>query len=194
MENTTEIDWENDPIMTSELDEKIRIYLQSQENLLPDVDLLFDECTGSSLSTPSEFSVDTPSSTALTVSTRSTGSGSPVKSQCPKAPLTEVSVQTESPTTTKSTTLPTKINLNPLQMPPPKQKLLKRPASTWESPAEKRMKYESKLTRYTAKKQMYFERFRSMKNKLRKLQIPNSLPPDVETIKLFDEVSSFFHS
>ena len=183
------IDWDNDPILNNELDERIRVYLQHQGEALPNIDALFDEQSISSLSTPSEFSVNTPSST-----TTSNGpSESPVQllNDSPVEETVEIPAQTVVPPIKTATVTPERI-LETLTMPPPSNSAVKRPAMVWEPPAAKRIKYETKLIRYTAKKQMYFERFRSMKTRLRKIQIPNSVPPDTETIKLFEEVKFHF--
>ena len=184
MENT-EIDWENDPILNDELDERIRVYLQSNGDELPNIDALFDEQSLSSISTPSEFSVNTPSS--VNTPGGQSESSTETMAQSPTKIITEASasavIENKKPEVEPAAILAA------LTMPPPPETAVKRAAPKWEPPAAKRIKYETKLTRYTAKKQMYFERFRSMKTKLRKLQIPNSLPPDPETIQLFDEVN-----
>ena len=184
----TEIDWENDPILNTDLDERIRLYLQTDGEELPELKGLFDEQSVSTISTPSEFSISTPSSTATSAEQRDlpvVGTPDQVGST---SQTVEATVQT-TPSMTEASTFSAEKVLATLTAPTSTVTGIKRQASRWEPPAAKRVKYETKLVRYQAKKQSYFERFLSMKTRLRKLKIPNSLPPDAETIKLFEEVS-----
>ena len=185
MEN--EIDWENDPILNSELDERIRLFLQTSNEELPEIKGLFDEQSVSSISTPSEFSVNTPSSTATTTDHKQLPTVSSIEQERSLSQTAEATVQT-TPSVAESATFSAEKVLATLTAQTSVGSGVKRQALRWDPPAEKRVKYETKLVRYQAKKQSYFERFLSMKTKLRKLKIPNSLPPDAETIKLFDEV------
>ena len=61
--------------------------------------------------------------------------------------------------------------------------------TSWETPAQKIQKYERRRDRCKVHKQVYMERFKTMKNTFRKVKITDdALPPPVEVIKLFDEV------
>ena len=185
MEN--EIDWENDPMLNTDLDERIRSFLQPNVEELPDLKDLLDEQSLSTLSTPSEFSVNTPSSVATSTEQKNSPVPNSVNQGCSISQTVEVMVQT-TPSMSHADTFSAEAVLATLATQPTAASGVKRPILKWEPPAAKRCKYETKLVRYQAKKQSYFERFLSMKTKLRKLKIPNSLPPDAETIKLFDEV------
>ena len=185
MEN--EIDWENDPILNTELDDRIRMILQTTTEELPEIKCFFDEPEASTISTPSEFSVNTPSSVATSVEQKMSPGVSSIGPASSKSQTCEATVQT-TPSVSDTTTFSAERVLASLATQSSATAGVKRQSIKWEPPAAKRVKYETKLVRYQAKKQSYFERFLSMKTKLRKLKIPDSLPPDAETIQLFDEV------
>ena len=187
MEN--ELDWENDPILNTELDERIRMILQTNTEELPEIKSFFDEQPTLSISTPSEFSVNTPSSIATSVEQRTSPVLNSISQECSTSQTVEATVQT-TPSVSNEATFSAEKVLATLKTQSSVTSGVKRPSSKWEPPAVKRVKYETKLVRYQAKIQSYFERFLSMKTKLRKLKIPNSLPPDAETIQLFEEVRS----
>ena len=195
--NFDTIDWENDPDLFTytKLDFRVDEFLKQGDD---EDTLVIDETPKSpaqSVATDgTTVSADTDISTPCSSCT--------VDSDRPRvsAETTTETVEEEIQKTTVQVCASPKTSVQPTTAPTQKQK--RHQLTTWESPFEKKIKYESRKIKYKAHKNAYLERFRSMKVAFRKLhcnaKVVNGqiLPsedttstPTVELISLFDKVN-----
>ena len=186
VENFSLLDWEGDDILNNPTELDLRVDRILEQIPSGDEDsvssrLVIAEETDNK-STPSLFSVDTPSTSSMDQSPPTQMVPGPLPLQAvqniPAAPTNNSTLQNEVPENKQLLQRRRIAHVSTRQIP-------------WESPLDKMKRYKSRQERYAVLRESYLERYKKMKNMLRLQKAgPEALPPWEETIKLFEQVKS----